>query len=634
MLAVAALALSLRRAPLALQLIPKRGAACLAQLNVPKKQQKYITTPIYYVNGQPHIGHVYTSLACDLLARFYRLDGHTVLFLTGTDEHGQKVEQSAKIANKTPQAFADQVSETFRSILPLYDFSADQFIRTTEPRHKLAAQALWTKLRSSGDIYLGAYEGWYSVRDEAFYGEEELVDGLAPTGAPVEWVAEPSYFFRLSRWGDAIRDYIESNPEFISPPSRRNEVLAFMREGLRDLSISRTTFKWGLPVPSSTDEEDSDSHIMYVWLDALTNYLTAVGYPDTDADSFRNFWPATVHMVGKDILRFHAIYWPAFLLAAGLPLPNRIFAHGWWMVEGQKMSKSIGNVIDPIALVKTYGSDAVRYFMLNEVSFGSDGDFSHSKLVETVNAKLANELGNLAYRTLSFSHKQCGGVIPEAAELTEEDRKMLETAQKALPQLRSHIDQLSLHRYTQCLSSVASEANKYIDVQAPWALRKHDPERMRTVLWVLLETLRYLGALCMPVTPNIGASLLKQLSIDPSKCSFATLTSEHALRAGTPLPVPEIIVPRIEDNIGSSCSGEDSSSSSSDGVVELTSEELVELESAVSRAADVVRGLKARGASSEEVQRGVSDLLLLKSRLPAGHALLGGGAKEKKKRKK
>ena len=326
----------------------------------------YITTPIYYVNGQPHIGHAYTTLACDVLARFKRLDGYDVKFLTGTDEHGQKVEQTAVAAGETPIAFANRVSATFRALLDTYDFSCDEFIRTTEPRHYEAVQALWCKLRDAGDIYLGAYEGWYSVRDECFYGEDELVDGKAPTGAPVEWVAESSYFFRLSKYAEPIARHIESHPEFIRPAGRRNEVLSFMRDGLRDLSISRTTFGWGVPVPEDPMSPGAhEGHVMYVWLDALTNYLTAVGYPHTSASQYERYWPASVHMVGKDILRFHAIYWPAFLLAAGLPLPQRLFAHGWWTVNGEKMSKSVGNVIEPVGLVQRYGCDQVRCFMVS-----------------------------------------------------------------------------------------------------------------------------------------------------------------------------------------------------------------------------------------------------------------------------
>ncbi|HEX9769148.1 MAG TPA: methionine--tRNA ligase, partial [Kiloniellales bacterium] len=336
----------------------------------PDQTAYYVTTPIYYVNDAPHIGHAYTTLACDVLARFKRLDGYRVHFLTGTDEHGQKVEKSAQAAGTEPQAFTDRVSQNFRHLSQVMGFTNDDFIRTTEPRHKRACQAIWRKLMAAGDIYLGSYAGWYAVRDEAFYGENELTrqpDGsfLAPSGAPVEWVEEPSYFFRLSAWGERLLELYEREPGFILPEGRRNEVIAFVRSGLRDLSVSRTTFSWGVPVP------DDPAHIMYVWLDALTNYLTAVGYPDEDSERFKTFWPADLHMVGKDILRFHAVYWPAFLMAAGVATPKRVFAHGWWTNEGQKISKSLGNVIEPHAIVERYGLDSVRYFLLREVPFGN-----------------------------------------------------------------------------------------------------------------------------------------------------------------------------------------------------------------------------------------------------------------------
>jgi len=594
---------------------------------------RFITTPIYYVNGQPHIGHVYTSLACDIVARFSRLDGYDVLFLTGTDEHGQKVEQSASAAGKTPQAFADEVSETFRALLPLYDFSCDQFIRTTEQRHKDAAQALWRKLVESGDIYLGEYEGWYSVRDEAFYTEDELVDGKAPTGAPVEWVAESSYFFRLSRWQEKLEAHIKANDDFIQPISRRNEVLAFMKDGLRDLSISRTTFGWGVAVPeaettAATHDADAPKHIMYVWLDALTNYISALGYPDTDSESFRKFWPAHLHMVGKDILRFHAIYWPAFLMAAQLPLPSKLFAHGWWMNNGEKMSKSLGNVIDPVKLVETYGADQVRYFMISDVAFGSDGDFSDRRLIETVNAKLANELGNLAYRTTSFSHKHCDCSIPIPAELNADDRALLDSASALLTLLREHIDKLQLHRYTQALSALTQDANKYIDVQAPWALKKSDPERMRTVLWVLLETLRSIAILMQPVTPSIAANILDQLAVPAEQRQFSAL-SHLQLVGGQPLPKPEIIIPRIEapaetaDDTG----GDEIGAATAPALDEAA---LAALEASVAGAADTVRALKDKAAPKDEVDTAVATLLGLKAKLPEGHPLKGGGKKKKK----
>ncbi|EOD34142.1 methionine--tRNA ligase [Emiliania huxleyi CCMP1516] len=499
-----------------------RSGRAFASASAVAKEPRFITTPIYYVNGQPHIGHVYTSLACDVVARFSRLDGHKVLFLTGTDEHGQKVEQSACKAGESPQDFADRVSDTFRALLPLYDFSVDQFIRTTEARHKEAAAALWSALVESGDLYLGAYEGWYSVRDECFYTEEELVDGNAPTGAEVEWVAESSYFFRLSRYRQRLEEHLLAKPTL--GVSRCLSVLAFMRDGLRDLSVSRTTFTWGVPVPGPPPP-DGLSHVMYVWLDALTNYLTALGYPDTEAADFRSFWPASLHVVGKDILRFHAIYWPAFLMAAGLPLPKRLFAHGWWMNEGEKMSKSVGNVVDPVALVQRYGPDPVRHFLLSDVTFGADGDFSEKKLVESSNAKLANEprsgirlpLGNLAYRTLSFTQKQCGGAVPAPDAFSEDDLQLLAEAAALLPQLRTHVDSMALHRYSQGVSGLASAANRYIDVQAPWALKKSEPARMRTVLYVLIEVLRHLALYSQPVTPRIGAALLEQLGARSSR---------------------------------------------------------------------------------------------------------------------
>ena len=367
----------------------------------------YITTPIYYVNDSPHIGHAYTTLACDALARFMRLDGRDVFFLTGTDEHGQKVEKAARDRGTDPQAFTNEVSERFRELARAMGFSNDDFIRTTETRHKRAVMALWEKLVEFGDIYLGTYAGWYSVRDEAFYAESELVDGKAPTGAPVEWVEEPSYFFRLAAWQDRLLRFYEENPDFVLPATRRNEVVSFVKGGLQDLSVSRTSFTWGIPVPGDS------RHVMYVWLDALTNYISAVDYPDTDSPMWQRFWPADVHVVGKDILRFHAVYWPAFLMSAGLPPPKRVFAHGWWTVEGQKMSKSLGNVVAPAELIQKYGLDQTRYFLLREIPFGNDGDFSHAAMVRRLNHDLANDFGNLAQRVLTLIQRNCDAQVPE-----------------------------------------------------------------------------------------------------------------------------------------------------------------------------------------------------------------------------
>src|SRR5271170_64288 len=386
------------------------------------RRSYFITTPIYYVNDSPHIGHAYTTLACDVLARFMRLDGYDVRFLTGTDEHGQKVEKSAAAAGLEPQAFTDQVSVRFRALAERLGCSIDDFIRTTEPRHTRSCQALWQVLMDRGEIYLGSYEGWYAVRDEAFYAESELVDGKAPTGAEVEWVEEPSYFFRLSAWQDRLLAFYDANPDCIGPRAGRNEVISFVKSGLRDLSVSRTSFKWGVPVPNDP------AHIMYVWLDALTNYITAVGYPDVQSELFQRYWPADLHMVGKDILRFHTVYWHAFLMAAGLEPPKRVFAHGWWTNEGQKISKSLGNVIDPLQLIDAFGLDPVRYFLLREVPFGSDGNFARAHLIQRINTDLANGLGNLTQRVLSLIAKNCRAAVPQPGSLDAADQALLGSA--------------------------------------------------------------------------------------------------------------------------------------------------------------------------------------------------------------
>src|SRR5579883_2695612 len=459
----------------------------------------YLTTPIYYVNDAPHIGHAYTTVACDALARFMRLDGRRVKFLTGTDEHGQKVDKSARAAGVDPQTFCDRVSQNFRDMSQLMNISNDEFIRTTEPRHIEASQAIWRAIaagkspKGRENIYLDKYPGWYAVRDEAFYGEEELVTGSdgkkrAPSGAEVEWVEEPSYFFRLSDWQDWLLEHYERNPGFIAPEARRNEVVSFVKSGLRDLSISRTSFTWGVPVPGDP------KHVMYVWLDALTNYITAAGYPDTSSEQYRTFWPADLHMVGKDIVRFHTVYWPAFLKAAGLDLPKRVFAHGWWTVEGQKMSKSLGNFVTPQQLVGDYGVDAVRYFVLRELPFGSDGDFSRRAIVSRINGDLANGLGNLAQRALEG------------------------------------------------LWDVVAAADRYVDEMAPWSLRKTDVARMGTVLYVLAEAIRHLAIFVQPVVPGSASRLLDQLALPAGARDFASLA--RPLAPGTKLPKPEGVFPR------------------------------------------------------------------------------------------
>lgn len=511
-------------------------------------QSFYVTTPIYYVNDKPHIGHAYTTLACDVLARFKRLDGHDVMFLTGTDEHGQKVEKSAAAAGKEPQAFCDEVSQSFRDLAKLLNISNDQFIRTTEPRHYAACQALWQRLIDAGDIYLGQYEGWYAVRDEAFYGEDELEkreDGkfYAPSGAPVEWVVEPSYFFRLSAWGDRLLKFYDDNPGFILPTTRRNEVVSFVKGGLKDLSVSRTSFKWGVPVPGD------EAHVMYVWLDALTNYITAAGYPDTDNDAFRRYWPADLHMVGKDIVRFHAVYWPAFLMAAGIAPPKRVFAHGWWTNEGQKISKSLGNVIDPVELVSTFGLDQTRYFLMREVPFGNDGDYSRRGMINRINGELANGFGNLAQRTLSFIGKNAEARVPQPGAFSDADQALLAEARSLVERMRAALDEQAIHVALQQWWDLVDSANRYIDVEAPWTLKKTDPARMLTVLWVLAETIRHLAVLAQPFVPDGAGKVLDLLGLGPDARGFDSLGEGGALVPGTALPAPQGVFPRYVEPV-------------------------------------------------------------------------------------
>jgi methionyl-tRNA synthetase len=504
----------------------------------------YITTPIYYVNDVPHIGHAYTSLSCDVLARFKRLDGYDVMFLSGTDEHGQKVEKSAAAAAIDPQAFTDKVSQNFRELLKTLNISNDDFIRTTEQRHKDACQVLWNELLKRGEIYLGKYAGWYAVRDEAYYGEDELTTNatgkkVAPSGAECEWVEEPSYFFKLSAWGDRLLKFYDEHPDFILPMSRRNEVISFVKSGMRDLSVSRTALKWGVSVPNEPE------HVMYVWLDALTNYLTGVGYPQTDSASYKKYWPADLHMVGKDILRFHAVYWPAFLMAADLPVPKRVFAHGWWTNEGQKISKSVGNVIDPYELIKTYGLDQTRYFLMREVPFGNDGDFSRSAMIRRINSELANGIGNLAQRSLSMIAKNCDAKVPEHGVFTAEDQALLEKAHEVLGHMRRELDVQAFHKALDHVAELISSADKYMDTQAPWSLKKTDVTRMATVLFVIAEVLRHIAIVLQPFMPESMNKLLDQLAVPTDQRLLAHLEDKkYELQVGMPLPAPQGIFPR------------------------------------------------------------------------------------------
>ena len=519
------------------------------------KPAYYLTTPIYYVNDSPHIGHAYTSLACDVLARFQRLDGHRVMFLTGTDEHGQKVEKSAAVDGRPPKEFVDEVSERFRNLTKLMNYSNDDFIRTTEPRHIRSCQELWRRIATNKspkgreNIYLDTYGGWYSVRDEAFYAESELIKGkdgekLAPSGAPVEWVEEPSYFFRLGDWRDRLLEYYgPAGSKVVSPESRRNEVISFVEGELFDLSISRTSFSWGVPVP------DDDAHIMYVWLDALTNYITATGFPDEESKTYKTFWPADLHMVGKDILRFHTVYWPAFLMSAGLEPPKRVFAHGWWTNEGEKISKSLGNVIEPGAIVERYGLDQVRYFLLREVPFGNDGDFSHRAMVGRINSELANDFGNLAQRVLSMIAKNCDSQVPQPGELTDADNELLDAAYGLIEPVRTEIAEN--HAFHEALNQIwvfVRAANGYVAGQEPWALKKSNPERMATVLYVAAEAIRHLALLVSPYMPESCGKMLDQLGVSADAHDFSALGPGGALVPGTALPKPSPIFPRFVDD--------------------------------------------------------------------------------------
>ncbi|MCO6050608.1 methionine--tRNA ligase [Mesorhizobium sp. RP14(2022)] len=501
----------------------------------------FITTAISYPNGRPHIGHAYELIATDALARFQRLDGKDVFFLTGTDEHGIKMLQTARKEGIEPKELADRNAAEFLRMAEVLNASNDDFIRTTEARHKLACQAIWKAMEASGDIYKGGYAGWYSVRDEAYYGEDEteVREGVryGPQGTPVEWVEEESYFFRLSAYGDRLLAFYGENPDFIGPIERRNEITSFVRSGLKDLSVSRTTFDWGIPVPGD------EKHVMYVWVDALTNYLTATGYPDPNAPR-AGFWPANLHVIGKDITRFHAIYWPAFLMSANLPLPGRVFGHGFVFNRGEKMSKSVGNVIDPFSLVAHYGLDQVRYFLLREVPFGQDGSYSHEAIVNRTNADLANDLGNLAQRSLSMIAKNCGGVVPQHGAAAPQDEAILLAAVEALGSARKAMGEQATHHALASIFAVVSEANRYFAGEEPWALRKTDPARMETVLWTTIEVVRRVGILCQPFMPESSAKLLDLLAVDTDARTFAHVAEEHALKPGTPLPAPQGVFPR------------------------------------------------------------------------------------------
>jgi methionyl-tRNA synthetase len=503
----------------------------------------YITTAIAYPNGVPHIGHAYEAIATDAIARFMRLDGRDVYFLTGTDEHGIKMLQTAAKEKITPRELVERNVPRFQAMVKLLNCSNDDFIRTTEPRHYRSSEAIWQRMAKAGDIYLDKYAGWYSVRDEAYYDESEtrLSDSgqrLGPHGTPVEWVEEESYFFRLSAYADKLLKLYESVPDFVLPKERMNEVASFVRGGLQDLSISRTTFTWGVPVPGDP------KHVMYVWVDALTNYITAVDFPDTDSAKFRKYWPADLHVIGKDIVRFHAVYWPAFLMSAGIDVPRRIFSHGFLFNRGEKMSKSVGNVIDPFSLAQAYGVDPLRYFFLREVPFGQDGNYSHEAIINRINADLANDLGNLAQRSLSMIAKQFGGKLPAPGAFTAADQTILAAADALIGRARDVMATQQLHQMLNAVWAVIADANRYFAGEAPWALAKTDPQRQATVLYVTAEVLRQVGILAQPFMPASAAKLLDLLAVPADERAFSDLGGGKRLAAGAALPAPLPVFPR------------------------------------------------------------------------------------------
>ncbi len=503
----------------------------------------YITTAIAYPNGVPHIGHAYEAIATDAIARFRRLEGHDVFFLTGTDEHGSKMLQTAAKENMTPRQLVERNVPRFQAMVKMLNCSNDDFIRTTDPRHYRASEAIWERMQANGDIYLDKYSGWYSVRDEAYYDESEIrLDDkdkrLGPNGTPVEWVEEESYFFKLSAYADKLLALYNNNPDYVLPKERMNEVASFVRRGLQDLSISRTTFDWGVPVPGDP------KHVMYVWVDALTNYITAVGYPDTESAKFKKYWPADLHVIGKDIVRFHAVYWPAFLMSAGVAVPKHIFSHGFLFNRGEKMSKSVGNVIDPFDLVKAYGADPLRYFFLREVPFGQDGNYSHEAIINRINADLANDLGNLAQRSLTMVARQFGGALPKPGTFAANDQTILAAADAMIGKAREAMKTEQLHQVLNAVWAVVADANRYFAGEAPWALAKTDPARQGTVLYVTAEVLRQIAILAQPFTPASAAKLLDLLRVPAPERDFSFLGGKHRIAAFTSLPAPVPVFPR------------------------------------------------------------------------------------------
>jgi len=504
----------------------------------------YITTPIYYPSAKPHMGHAYTSIIADFFARFKRMDGFDVHFLTGTDEHGLKIQRAAENRNIKPHDFCNQISQTFRDLSKTLNLSNTDFIRTTEERHKKTVQHLWSELEKNDDIYLSKYSGWYSVSDEAYYNEDEIIDKdgnkiAEASGSLVEWIEEESYFFRLSKWQDKLLDYYEKNTDFILPKSRKNEVVNFVKSGLKDLSISRKAFSWGIKVPANPD------HVIYVWLDALTNYITALNYPDTNSILFKKFWPASVHLIGKDILRFHAVYWPAFLMAANIPLPKKVYGHGWILSGNEKMSKSKGNILDPIDIIDTYGLDPLRYYLIKEVSFGNDGNISQDKLEDCINSDLANNYGNLCQRVAAFAEKNCSSEVPKINNFNKDDLVILNRFTENLEVIRQEIDNQNINFYITFIVNALFEANKYFNDQEPWK-KKDDKDRLNTIVYTSLEVIRKISFMLYPIIPDSIEKALKIFNLNTNDINFNSIASHDYLKAGNQINKIDILFKKIE----------------------------------------------------------------------------------------
>ena len=504
----------------------------------------YITTPIYYPSAKPHMGHAYTSIIADFFARFKKIDGFDVNFLTGTDEHGLKIQRAAENKGLDTLEFCDEISKTFRNLSKILNLTNTDFIRTTENRHKSSVQNLWKKLEKNDDIYLSKYSGWYSVSDEAFYNEDEIeeIDGkkvATSSKSTVEWVDEESYFFRLSKWEKPLLDYYKNNPNFILPKSRFNEVVSFVKSGLKDLSVSRKSFSWGIPVPNNNE------HVIYVWLDALTNYISALNYPDTNNEMYKKFWPASIHLIGKDILRFHAVYWPAFLLAAKLPLPKKIYGHGWILSGEEKMSKSKGNILDPIEIINQYGLDPLRYYLIKEVSFGQDGNISQERLEDCINSDLANNFGNLCQRVITFSIKNCDGKIPKKINFEKEDLKLLDKFKDNINLIRDKIDDQDLNFYIDFIINVLFETNKYFNDQEPWK-KKDNIVRLNTIVYTTLEIVRKVSYMLYPIIPQSSLNALKMFNISETKIDFSSVENHTYLNGNDELRKIDILFKKIE----------------------------------------------------------------------------------------